>query len=292
MKLFRLDWQEIWKLSVRDIKESIHRNKWKYIGIVFLMLIFYFNFRVQLHAYYEDSSADASLMDLLLYVCKGKPFFNPDMRTRYEIPFMWLGMQMYISFLIGNYADEDRTRLGQQYIYRTTHMGNWLAGKVVFCIFNCILFYLILFATCFVLTVPVSHSIFTIHEEMNLVTSCLHIERHTLADLYRGVFLMPLATSIILAVLQTVLQLVMKPIFSYLGILLYCLASDFMLSYYLIGNYSMIVRNVQENAVDGITNSAQFIDPFLGLIIETGLFFGLFLIGQCILRKYDYLERE
>lgn len=292
MKLFKLDIDEIWKLSCRDIRDGFMRNRKKYLGIILLVFIFFFNFKIQVNAYYGGNIYSASFMDLAVYVCKGKVYFNPDARTKYEIPFMWLAIQMYIAYLIGDYASEDRTKLGQQYILRSTHMGNWLAGKWVYCVFNCLLFYAIMFAVCFAVTVPISHSIFAIHEELNLVTSCLHIARHTTFDLYRGVFIMPVLTSILFSFAQVIMQLMVKPIFSYLGILFYSLLSDYVLSYFLIGNYSMMVRNIQENAVDGIVNPAKYIDPSRGILIEVICMSVLFVAGQCLLRKYDYLERE
>ena len=103
---------------------------------------------------------------------------------------------------------------------------------------------------------------------------------------------MPVLTSILFSFAQVIMQLMVKPIFSYLGILFYSLLSDYVLSYFLIGNYSMIVRNIQENAVDGIVNPAKYIDPSRGILIEVICMSVLFVAGQCLLRKYDYLERE
>ena len=62
------------------------------------------------------------------------------------------------------------------------------------------------------------------------------------------------------------------------------------MSKFLIGNYSMIVRNVQENTFDGMTMDS--VDPAAGIWIELLCIAVFWAAGKLILKKYDYLERE
>ena len=130
------------------------------------------------------------------------------------------------------------------------------------------------------------------HEDLIAMSSGIFIANHTTLDIYRAVFVMPFLTSLVFGIAMVVLQLVVKPVYVYGIELVYILASDYKLSYFLIGNYSMIVRNVQQNRQfieEGITG---FIDPAKGIVIELILIVVLCIAGNIVLKKYDYLERE
>lgn len=279
------------KLSVQDIRIGVYNNRYKYLLGCGLLIMYFCNYRIQIDAFFYGSTPaySPSFMDMCIYLFKGKLFFTSDARMRYEIPFMWLSEQMYALYIVGSYAHDTRTKIGQQYLIRTQYTLSWLIGKFVYVIASLFIFYFILFLFTFCVTVPFSHEIFTLHPDLIAMTSNIHIVNHTLLDLYRGVFILPFLTSVTLGIGMVVLQLIVKPVYAYVVLFVYLIASDFYLSYFLIGNYSMLIRNIQENRMD---SSCTFINPSIAIGIEFALIILFVCIGNAVLKKYDYLERE
>ena len=285
--------EEIKKLAKHDITAGVYKNRWKYLLCIPLVCIFFFNYCEQVNGFFENAphAFEPSFMDFMLYVFKGKIFIFIDNRTRYEIPFMWLTTQMMALYIVGSYASDDRTRTGQQYLLRCTHTSSWYIGKLFYSIVSVGLFYLEICILGFLFTVPFSKQVFTLHSDLILMSTNIHIERHTQLDIYRSVFVMPCLTAMVLGQMFIVLQLVIKPSYSYIASLFYILCSDYYPSSFLIGNYSMIVRNVQENTEHGEVLTKCF-DPVSGILLEISISILLIFLGKLILKKYDYLERE
>lgn len=284
--------REILKLSSRDIRTGIYQNRWKYLWTIPLILIFFFNFREHVNGFFDygPHQFEPSFMDFCLYLFKGKVFTLPDPHVKYEIPIMWLTTQMYALYIIGSYPSDDRTRLGQQYLLRCTHSTSWYLAKMIYGLVSIGLFYLEILVIAFLVTVPISKEVFTAHPELVRMCSNIHLERHTALDLYRSVFVMPWLTAETMGQAYIFLQLLIRPAYAFLASLLYILCSDFYMSKFLIGNYSMIVRNVQENTFDGMTMDS--VDPAAGIGIELLCIAVFWAAGKLILKKYDYLERE
>lgn len=285
--------EEIKKLAKHDISAGVYKNRGKYLLCIPLVCIFFFNYCEQVNGFFENAlhAFEPSFMDFMLYVFKGKIFTFIDNRTRYEIPFMWLTTQMMALYIVGSYASDDRTRTGQQYLLRCTHTSSWYIGKLLYGIVSVGLFYLEICILGFLFTVPFSKQVFTLHSDLILMSTNIHIERHTQLDIYRSVFVMPCLTAMVLGQMFIVLQLVIKPAYSYIASLFYILCSDYYPSSFLIGNYSMIVRNVQENTEHGEVLTKCF-HPVSGILLEIAISILLVFLGKVILKKYDYLERE
>ena len=286
--------KEIIKQSSHDIYAGEYKNRYKYLIVLALLVVYFCNYKIQIHAMYmnEPYTVPSSFMDMCIYLFKGKIYFTTNPNMKYEIPYMWLSEQMITLYIVGSYASDERTRLGQQYLIRTSHTSSWLLGKVAYAVVSIVLYYCLLFVFTFAVTVPFSHQVFTMHEDLIAMSSGIFIANHTTLDMYRAVFVMPFLTSLVFGIAMVVLQLVVKPVYVYGIELVYVLASDYKLSYFLIGNYSMIVRNVQQNRQfieEGITG---FIDPAKGIVIELILIVVLCMAGNLVLKKYDYLERE
>lgn len=284
---------EIKKLARHDITVGVYKNRWKYLLCVPLICIFFFNYLEQVNGFFEGGvhTFQPSFMDFMLYVFKGKIFTFIDNRIRYEIPFMWLTTQMMALYIIGSYASDDRTRIGQQYLLRCTHTSSWYIGKLLYGIVSVGLFYLEIVILGFLLTVPFSGQVFTLHSDLILMSTNIHIERHTMMDIYRSVFIMPCLTAMVLGQMFILLQLVIRSSYAYIAALFYILCSDYYPSSLLIGNYSMIVRNVQENTEHGEILGKCF-HPVIGILLEIGILVLLVAVGNQILKRYDYLERE
>ena len=86
-----------------------------------------------------------TIADTLIYIFRGMRPYNPKIELQFEIPIAWLMIQLYIAFVIGNYAIQDMSGYGQQFLIRATTKKQWFIGKCFYCVTNVLLYYLLVY---------------------------------------------------------------------------------------------------------------------------------------------------
>ena len=96
---------------------------WKKI-IPFTLLIIAFCFYISVECVNLRDigyvTGEPTTTDMLLYILRGMREYIPELDYSFEIPVTWLIMQLYIAFVIGNYASKDMGSYGQQFLLRST----------------------------------------------------------------------------------------------------------------------------------------------------------------------------
>ena len=228
-------------------------------------------------------STQPTTADTFVYIFRGMTEFNPKTELRFEIPIAWLMIQLYIAFVIGNYATQDMSGYGQQFLLRATTKKQWLIGKCFFCITNVLAYYGIVYAVIITYSVVTGNVSFTLTQDICGIMSEIDTSLFNTLSFILNIIVLPILTSIIMALLQMLLSLHIKPTLSYAFVMVYLILSAYYVSYLLLGNYSMILR-CKPFLADGI-------DTLIALVIETIVIVGIIFIGIVSIQKFDYIEK-
>lgn len=284
---------ELFLQAKHDIYNSVWMNRYKYIMVCFMFVLFclYFEVDYQSEADLGWIENNAGLGDIVLFIFHGMKVYVPDPAIKFEIPVTWLTVQGFIIYLIGNYITLDMTTYGQQYIIRSAHKSYWLFGKLIYCIACVVSFYIIGYLAIGLYSLAAGHASLGMHADICAYISGISIELLDHTDLLLGIVVLPVVTSIVLSFFQMVLSLLIRPIYSVIFMMIYVCASAYYLSYFLIGNYSMIHRSHKIVSQD-IVLSRNGIDPYTALCVNGALLAAGFIIALMILKKYDYIDKR
>lgn len=224
-----------------------------------------------------------TIADTLIYIFRGMRPYNPKIELQFEIPIAWLMIQLYIAFVIGNYATQDMSGYGQQFLLRATTKKQWFIGKCFFCITNVLAYYGIVYAVIIAYSVVTGNLSFTLTQDICGIMSELDTSLFNNLSFILNIIVLPILTSVIMALLQLLLSLHIKPTLSYAYVMVYQILSAYYVSYLLLGNYSMVLR-CKPFLADGI-------DTLFALIIETIVIVGIIFIGIVSIQKFDYIEK-
>ena len=277
----------------RDIYNNIWMNKYKYIMACFIFVLFclYFEAEYRSAADLGWIENNAGFGDIILFIFRGMKVYVPDPSIEFKIPITWLTVQAFIIYLTGNYITLDMTTYGQQYIIRTPHKGYWLLGKLIYCIACVVSFYMTGYLVVGLYSLAAGHASLEIHADICAYVSDIPIELLDRTDLLLGAVVLPVVTSIVLSFFQMILSLVIKPVYSVICMMIYVCASAYYLSYFLIGNYSMILRS-HKIVSQYIVLQRNGIDPYTALCVNGALLAVGFIIALMILKKYDYIDKR
>ena len=195
------------------------------------------------------SEGGGSITDCMVFILRGMGRVEmTEVMERFQVPFSWL--LVFGVCLLANldYASDDLSRFGLQIIVRSGSRVKWWLSKCVWNIcasVQCAVLLLLglLLASAFGLLRP------TFECDEELVTLLLsevlwgaEAELST-RELVMQLVLCPMAVLAALELIQMLLSLYIKPVFSFLAILAVLTASAYCASPLLIGNYAMLLRS-------------------------------------------------
>ena len=274
-------WQVLRMQMKHDFTLGILYQWKKYIPAVFIFLCI----GLDLYMKARGNTPDLRITyaDYLIYTFKGMEVYIPSPDKKFEIPIIWLAMNLYVSFIIGDYPLKDIQGFGQQILIRSNHRGQWWFSKCLWNLCSVFLFYLIgnlvilLFALTFS-TVSISPT------EISSVFSAVDINQLIGHTWMLFVFVMPFLISITLSLLQMTLEFVTKPVFSYAMAVTILVLSGYFFTPWLIGSNSMLLRSKIVSA-----NGIPFAKAALGAIFLMVL---IIVIGYFLFKKYDVLAKK
>lgn len=287
--------RELMLIVKRDIKNSFSLNKYKLLGTALIFFVFCFMLYYRFMGTWELQGKEyaPSFADLLLYIFSGMKVYIPAQSLKFEIPITWLSIQLYIAFMIGNYANRDMSGQGLQILLRTTRKSFWFIGKVAYCFVSVALFYLTGYAAVFVYSALAGTPSLSLSGEIYMYVVGINASLFSASELAVGLLLLPILTSFLLSLFQLLISLWVKPIFSYIFVVAYTSASAYYVSYFLIGNYSMLFRNEKVVSSDIFLSikGISGIDQRIALAVLLAAILLSVVLGCISLKKYDFLEK-
>ncbi len=256
--------------------------KWLPVILIFAASGGYLLAMVEASAESGTVSSKATLGDMLAYVFQGKTPYNPEDKESFSIPFGYLLPNLYLAYLIGNYPVKDLLGTGQQILLRTQTRARWWLSKCAWCAGTVLAFYLVGYAVMLVLTAAGGELSLRLTPELGNLHGMYTEDPSSMAWL-PSAFVLPIATSLALSMLQLGLMMLIKPVGAYIAVAVIVSASAYFYTPLLIGNYSMLLRSV------------HFMPGGLGFWLPLMADIAITLIsaaaGLLAFRRYDILDK-
>ncbi len=270
---------------IYDLKIWFRSEKKKYIPIILLCV--YVVFTINITA--KSAGMAPNIIDYLFGLFKGEPPYLIKLaqteRTPFTLPPLYLLFNFYLSWLISYYPLREMGNLGRHTILKHGTKQKWWISKCVWATYTVISYYatvLIVFGIALVFSGKSGfvRDITLLKDTINSEkVDYNHLEQLSNTSLAVMCILLPLVVSLGLSMIQMMLSLVIKPIYSQVVIIGVLVCSSFSCKVFLPGNYLMYLRNRQLLFNSGVGTISGLI---LGICI---ILFGGFGVLYIIIKK-------
>ena len=246
-------------LIKHDMLFGIVYKYYKYIflaGAVILMCSTFF-YDINLHNLGFKTEYSANFIDCIIYLFRGMEVYVPmpdNPESVFKIPVAYLFTNIFTAYIIGSYSVEDLYS-SSNILIRIRKKKYWWLSKCIWVVLNVFVIYFIIYLICFILTIANSGSLLEPTAEINSAVSKVAVEGVGIGSLLTAVIVLPVVTSIAVSLFQSMLSLILKPIYSYIVIIALIVVSAYFDNIVLIGNYFMLLRNsvVLPGGINSIT---------------------------------------
>lgn len=263
-----------------DLKNGI-AGEWRMFFLpLIIACIACFSFTSEIKGFERIGQLDREVFfsDVIIFIFKGEPPFDPTDPDKFRFPFLWLINQLSISFIAGKYPfSEIYNNHGAYVLIKGKSRKKWIASKFLWIITVCIIYYTIIFLTIFVYS-WLSNYLFDF--TLNMADSSVLLSPTYDIDAIKliRIYLLPLVTSVALSFLQIAVSMVFNSVFGFAFVLGVCGVSIFYESIFAIGNCSLLIRNEIFSQSNISTNKSYLI---LLIVAIMAFLFGIFYFENC-----------
>ncbi len=254
--------------------------RWRY----FLVAVLFFTFtdfafmnNVNSLNLAADSVLKCSITDYILNMFIGNEPFDFELKKGISLSVVWFVFHAVLFSSMGFYITDDLNKNAFIFILKVKSRRKWWISKVVWCVLIVIIYYALFFIVSFIFaalfgTVSLSVNDLVVQRMFGFSVSGISI-----FDILLSSFFLPMAISCSFAVLEAALSLILKPLYSFLIIICYLIASTFYCRIYLLFNFSMIIRN-NFYGINGVTNQYGILIAVILVVVSS--VFGVFIIKR------------
>lgn len=223
-------------------------------------------------------------IDYIVYFFRGDYVYELSPSTQFRLPTYWITFHSLIAYAVGFYPYEDFVQYGKISILYGKSKTDWWISKVLWQIVMVIWCYFIVYGTIAVYVMlsclPMR---FQLTEDIwnNLSPEVMG---HSNIDLLITVCLLPLFTSITIAIIEGVGSFFWSPVVSFILVISSYVISVYSTSYFWLGNYTMWLRN-QWVAGNGINS-------FFALCIDVVICASFLKLGIKQFDNIDIIEKQ
>lgn len=273
---------------VFDFRQGILRSGTLLLVPAVIAAVTFFDFYAKARRYLEQGMIQSTVDygDYWFYMYGGMCEYIPSPDNPFQFPAVWILVFLVLPFVLLNYPFRDMYGVGQQILVRSGRRSLWWLSKCCWNFCGTVLYHLIIQAAGLVLSLVFEVEISNrIHMDfINLVFNIRYQEVWNPSSLPVAAFPLPMLVSAAINMLQMTLSLFIRPMFGFFAVAVLLLASAYLLSPLLIGNYAMAFRYDWMLKV-GVSMGA-------GMRIAAILLFLAVLSGLVRFRLYDILESE
>lgn len=258
-----------------DLCQGLRANMWKFLAgtVPFFGVVMIVQERSVLF------SAEPSFFEYFIYLFKGIRNYTPIPGQQFEVPILWMIVQVSMALIVYDYPVVNLEKYGIQTIIRAKSRALWWFSKCIWVVASVVLYYavgiLIILGAC-MLTGKIS---FIADQEWNMVMNELDVSLITHEQLWLICIYIPLMSSIALSLLQLTGSFVLSPVYSFLLLLSYIVISVYYNHSCFMGANSMILRS--EFAMPGGNTLSGIV--ITNIIVMCAAAFG----GYIYFRRHD-----
>lgn len=267
---------KFYRLLEYDFKEGTRQNRLRYlVGCGVLLFICQIVVNEGLPA--EDRY---SYINGLVYIFDGIPEYVKSKSSEFTIPVIWLLYQSYLLFLVGSYPVNDMAGYGRNILLFSRNRNQWWMSKCIWITGSVMLYYCLCYVFLWFSLALHGRSIMSVVD--NPVLSVIMSDGNQLWVLIGSVVMLPYITSLTLSLLQMFLSFFSRPAFGYLVSICILVISVYIKNPLIIGNYSMMSRNVL--FVQGGLTFLQ------GMIVNGILIIVILAVGNYYIKRRDIIS--
>ncbi|MGN0291743.1 MAG: hypothetical protein ACI4C5_07410 [Lachnospiraceae bacterium] len=217
-----------------------------------------------------------NFMDYLVKIFEGiVEFQKMDRLSSFYIPKEWLLVQFPFLVYIAKYPKRDWEQRGVQMILRSQSKVCWWLSKCIWLLTSAVLYYAVFYLAIAIVSVLGGGSLsLRIRDVWEY-----GIEELFLAEGLRILLLMPCLCSVAVGMLQMFVSFLISPIIALCISLAYFILSVAVEKSWILGNYTMLIRNRQIDTINGVKS-------------ETGILIAMIMIVFGIVSGMEYLKRK
>lgn len=275
-------------LIIYELKNGILLKWYKFVPLSFVVFAFCFDFYKSISAKtltLTGESTVPSFMDYIIYLLEGMYEYIPRPDNPFTVPVIWFTLHFYIATVVANYSVHDINGFGKHVLIQNESREKWFFNKCIWVISSVIVCFLMVYSAPFIISLFTGRLSFAASGNSiiieDLKADFTAVDKN---DLIYISFLLPILTSITVSLIQLLLEFVLRPIYSYMIVICFWIASAYFCSPLLFGNSSMLLRfkYFTENGFDILS----------GVITDIVLIIAVIIIGILYFRKYDIIDKE
>lgn len=229
-----------------DLKNGFVREYKKFILAAGLFVALCVDFFLRSESMRKPMNADTSTLgDYLMYVFAGIAEFRPEKGDPFQFPALWMLVMLLILYIVLYYPYKDLMGYGKQVLISTRSRTVWWLSKCGWLVTNALCYFALLYAVvflfCALIGVPLS-----LHTSEYFFLYYITSETRVLnfpQTMNLVLLVMPWLLVMAVGLLQMLLSLFIRPLYSYCVSVALLLASTYYLNPFLLGNYAMILRS-------------------------------------------------
>ena len=229
-----------------DFRQGILRRGTLLLVPAVIAAVTFFDFYAKARRYLEQGMTQSTVDygDYWFFLYGGMCEYIPSPDNPFQFPAVWILVFLVLPFVLLNYPFRDMYGVGQQILVCSGRRSLWWLSKCCWNFCGTVLYHLIIQAAGLVLSLVFEVEISNrIHMDfINLVFNIRYQEVWNPSSLPVAALLLPMLVSAAINMLQMTMSLFIRPMFGFFAVAVLLLASAYLLSPLLIGNYAMAFR--------------------------------------------------
>ena len=274
------------KLLQYDLRRGVIRN-WIFLFVPVCVAIICISFRQSLLFWQTYGFQDVSASWALYVADFFKGLADVDRERGFQIPVLWMLGLLFPLFITLNYPFRDIKTIGVQLLLRSESRVGWWLAKCVWCLCCTVVYFLLTYGTvtvlCAVWDIPLTleisgDSIIVLFADTGMMPD---VQEVSAGQVILTVLVLPFLTVTALNMLELLLSLIIRPVYSFLACVSLVAASAYAKSPILFPNYANIARS-----------GAFFVtgmDGRLGIAICLAVVVFSVAAGAAVFRRWDIL---
>lgn len=229
------------KLIKYDLRCGIAYNYKKILMFVLFIIVYNFIGGNAIIEYSRLNNIKPDVLDFFCYILGGPKFIPEGMLEIYEVPVMWLMIQIFIAYIVGYYAVTDLHKYGQHVLLRSVSRKKWWLSKIVWNAVTVIFMYAIVLCVT-VVNAHISGAGFQwkLTDEIAIQLCSFYFVPKSTNVVLVFIFIMPVIVSLAISSIQMVIALISSPIIGFVVSQSITFLSTIYSTKWLISNYAML----------------------------------------------------